>query len=408
MAFMKATFRVVCSLLIFPQSISVAGASTSHTSVNLQQSGFQDETLSSYKNFRALFEDILASNYEEIDPLVLPNCVKALKHRGAHRCWHKHSTFLDHLLGVHNMLRLWGQGTTVGRIGLFHSAYSNSYVNLALFDPSKERETVQHLIGRDAEELVYLFCVIDRQDVVVNTLLRQGFIPHDGLFVPHLRNPDEKIFLSAETLHMLVVFSMADTADQYFGWQDALFGGGGNDGSMIIPGRDFPERHNTKALWPGISKPGLWMNYVSDLGKVARTINHPTLKVPPVFESGESSISVQDEIEARDLYWSVVTGTISDEQVIISALQNCCQKNQWIFEPLVMLSQIYLHRSEYDLAVNAASRALELQSQWGTAWDKRLSFGAWVAWTRVILQRSKNREPWPTNSWDVNNLGLVQ
>jgi hypothetical protein len=404
MAILKATFRVVFSFILLPLIIS--GTSTSDTSVKLEQSFCQ--VLSSCENNRTLFEQILANDFEGIDPLVLPNCIKALKDRGAHRCWHKHSTFLDHLLGVHNMLRLWGQGATVGRVGLFHSAYSNSYVNLALFDPSRERTAVQHLIGNAAEELVYLFCIIDRQDVVVNTLLRRGCIPKDGLFVPHLRNPKEKVFLSPEVLHMLVVFSMADTADQYFGWQDALFGGGGYDGSMIIPGHDFPERHNAKALWPGISKPGLWMNYVSRLGRVARTVGHPTLDFPPIFESGEAFITVHDEIEARDLYWSVVSGEVSDDQGIISALQNCCQKNQWIFEPLVMLSQVYLHCSEYEFAANAASRALELQSQWGTAWDKRLSFGAWVAWTRVLLQRAKHHEPWPTNSWHVNNLGLVQ
>jgi ribulose bisphosphate carboxylase small subunit len=413
MAIVKSALIRFYSLILLFQIIS--GISTSESSVKVKHNLFQNETSSPYKDHdtcrstsSTLFEQILASDYEGIDPLILPNCVTALKDRGAHRCWHKHSTFLDHLLGVHNMLRLWGQGSVVGRVGLFHSAYSNSYVNLALFDPSKEREIVQHLIGNKAEELVHLFCIIDRQDVVVNTLLRYGFIPKEGLFVNHLRKSNEKVFLSAETLHMLVVFSMADTADQYFGWQDALFGGGGSDGSMIIPGHDFPERHNAKALWPGISKPGLWLNYVSDLGRVARTIEHPTYEVPPIFNRGEESIALQDEIEARDLYWSVVTGEVSDEHGVISTLQNCCSKNQWVFEPLVMLAQIFLHRNEYELAANAASRALELQNQWGTAWDKRLSFGAWVAWTRVMLQRATRREPWPTNSWDVNNFGLVQ
>ena len=82
-------------------------------------------------NMTEMMELILAEDYETMDPLVLPRTIEALKQRGAHRCWHKHSTFLQHLTGVHNILRLWGQGTTIGRVGLFHSAYSNSYVNLA-------------------------------------------------------------------------------------------------------------------------------------------------------------------------------------------------------------------------------------------------------------------------------------
>lgn len=368
-----------------------------------------------------VLEQILADNYEAMDPLVLPNSVTALKGRGAHRCWHKHSTFLDHLLGVHNILRLWGQGKIIGRVGLFHSAYSNSYVNLALYDPSTERSEMQELIGSEAEDLVYMFCIINRQEVVVNTLLRQGFIPKEGLYVPHLRNPEEKIFLSAETLRMLVVFTMADTADQYFGWQDQLFGGGGNDGSMIIPGQDLSERHDSKALWPGVSKPGLWMSYISNLGKVARTFDpgwrtstatndDQTLDVPPVFESGTQTLSVSDEAAARDLYWSVVTGEVSDDddEVVVATLQACHAKNPWAFEPLVLLAQKYLHRNDYATALEFASRALELQHQWGTAWDKRLAFGAWVAWTRVIYQRAEDEKPWPVNSWEVNNFGLVR
>ena len=94
-------------------------------------------------NITEMMELILAEDYETMDPAILPQSIAALKQRGAHRCWHKHSTFLQHLTGVHNILRLWGQGPTIGRVGLFHSAYSNSYVNLALLDPATERHVMQ-------------------------------------------------------------------------------------------------------------------------------------------------------------------------------------------------------------------------------------------------------------------------
>ncbi len=42
----------------------------------------------------------------------------------------------------------------VSRCGLYHSAYSNSYVNLAIFKPDTGRETVRLAVGHDAEELV--------------------------------------------------------------------------------------------------------------------------------------------------------------------------------------------------------------------------------------------------------------
>jgi hypothetical protein len=372
-----------------------------------------------------IMEQILAGEYESLDPLVLTNSIKALKERGAHRCWHKHSTFLEHLLGVHNILRLWGQGRTIGRVGLFHSAYSNSYVNLALFDPAQERQTMKELIGDAAEELVHLFCIIDRQQVVVNTLLKQGYIPAEGLSVPHLRDPTTKVYLSPETLRMLIVFTMSDMADQYFGWQDMLFGGGGSEGSMLIPGQDLAERHDATAIWPGASKPGLWMSYLSQLAAVARTFSPEwrtisevenndqdaggrLLDIPPVFNNGTETLSVEDEAMARDLYWSVIMGQVSDSDEVIKTLEASIQKNPWAFEPRVVLAQKFMHHSDFDGVLETAGRALELQQQWGTAWDKRLSFAAWVAWTRVLFQRAEDRKPWPENSWEVNNLGLVR
>lgn len=311
------------------------------------------------------------------------------------------------------------KGNTIARVGLFHSAYSNSYVNLALFDPLKERGIMTHLIGPEAEDLVHLFCIIDRQQVVVNTVLKQGFIPSDGLSVPHLRDPSKQVFISAETLRLLVVFTMADIADQYFGWQDQLFGGGGESGSMIIPGQDMEDRHESDAIWPGISRPGLWMSYVSDLAQVVKRFHdeegsardEALPPIPPVFANGTEKLSLQDEEKARDVYWSVVSASSErnrDSNVIIAQLHECHEKNPWAFEPLVLLAQKLLHRNDFDGARNAAEHALRLQQDWGTAWDKRLSFSAWVAWTRVLQQRANDRVPWPKNSWEVNNLGLVR
>lgn len=355
-----------------------------------------------------------------MDP-TLPNTILEIKKRGGHRCWHKHSTFLEHLVGVHNILRLWGQSYTTGRVGLLHSAYSNSYVNLALFDPNaeQEREDMRSMIGIEAEELVYLFCIIDRQSVVVDTLLKEGYIPDEGLDVPHLRNETVTIHLSAETLRLLVVFTMADIADQYFGWQDRLFGGIEQTNSMLIPGNDDVQKHQSTALWPGPSKPGLWMNYVSELGLVAKTYYYTQggddkksqgsdISLPPTFNNCSQSLSRDDEAKARDLYWSVVMGMISSNEDIINTLEEASRYNPWFFECHVMLAQTFLHVNENKKARVAVERALELQIIWGTAYDKRMSFPAWVAWTRVLHQRACDEIGWPSNSWDINNLGMVQ
>jgi len=262
----------------------------------------------------------------------------------------------------------------------------------------------------------------------VNTLLKQGYIPTEtGLHVPHLRDPQQSVYLSPEILRLLVVFTMADIADQYFGWQDELFGGGGMQGSMIIPGMDFPDRHQPATLWPGVSQPGLWMSYVSDLAQVVKTYHDnldsdstatttlgTVLPIPPVFANATRTLTLENERAARDLYWQVVTSTTAssahDDLMThtIELLRTAHEYNPWAFEPLVLLAQSLLQTGDFVSAAATAQRALELQHVWGTAWDKRLPFGAWVAWTRVLHQRATDQEPWPTNSWHVNNLGLVR
>jgi hypothetical protein len=357
---------------------------------------------------RTIFQNILSDDYDKIDhePMVFQNSMRVLKDRGAHRCWHKHSNFLQHLTGVHNLLRLWGESSNVGRLGLFHSAYANSYVNLALFDPDTERDYMKRLIGEDAEAMVYLFCIIDRQQIVVNTLLKQGYIPPDGITVPHLKKSGETVFLSKEILRILLVFSMADTADQHFGWQDQLFGGGEN-GSMLVPDMDITEQHDRHALWPGISKPGLWMSYASALAQVVRTFKYGN-SVPPMFRNATERLFVKDEAMARDLYWQVISGEVTEAKEVIATLIEASRYNPWTFEPHVLRTQAYLYLGEYDAAIESSQHAMQLQQEWGTPWDKRLQFTAWVAWTRVLYERAKDRKPWPSNSWDIVNFGLVR
>ncbi len=383
---------------------------------------------------RETLEFILAEDHEIIDP-TLPNTIQQIKKRGGHRCWHKHSTFLDHLLGVHNILRLWGEDEITGRVGLLHSAYSNSYVNLALFDPNveEERSVMKGMIGVEAEELVYLFCIIDRQAVVVNTLLADGSIPKEGLNVPHLRDNNVSIYLSPKILRLLVIFTMADVADQYFGWQDELFGGMEKTNSMLLPGHDDEGQHHSASLWPGSSRPGLWMSYVSQLGRVATTFESDDdddisescssttrtssssnscsgpIPIPPVFDNCTRLLTREDEAKAIDLYWSVVMNNEEKTTTTtIATLEKSIEYNPWFFESHVMLAQKYLHMNDNENARVAAERALELQEMWGTSYDKRMSFPAWVAWTRVLHQRAVDGKGWPDNSWEVNNFGMVR
>jgi hypothetical protein len=70
----------------------------------------------------------------------------------------QHGTFKQHLLGVWKILTVWDQPQALARCGLFHSAYSNSYVNLAIFKAGVDRELVKEDCGAEAEDLIYKFC----------------------------------------------------------------------------------------------------------------------------------------------------------------------------------------------------------------------------------------------------------
>ena len=73
-----------------------------------------------------------------------------------------------------------------------------------------------------------------------------------------------------------------------------------------------------------------------------------------------------------------------------------------------MLAQCLLAEGDFDGAAAAAAEALRLHCAWGTSWDKRMRWGGWVSWTRVLLAKATERSPWPASAWETVNLGLVR
>jgi hypothetical protein len=152
------------------------------------------------------------------------------------------------------------------------------------------------------------------------------------------------------------------------------------------------------------------MSYVSQLGMVANTYQGEGSSIfhaPPVFDNCTQVISREMEAAAIELYWDVISGNTYSYEDTVDKLEMSAQLNPWFFECHVLLAQKFLHRGNHEKARKSTQRALELQSLWGTAYDKRMSFPAWVAWTRVLHARAVNEQGWPKNSWEVNNFGLV-
>ncbi|XAR53168.1 hypothetical protein NMG60_11021603 [Bertholletia excelsa] len=408
----------------------------------------------------------LRGELESIDKN-LPSLVAVLRSVGAGECWHKHGSFLDHLLDIFRILKLWKAPYSVCLCGLFHSAYSNSYVNLAIFDPSTGRDTVRSHVGDEAEGLIHLFCVVPRQPLIHDDLLfhysdselvehlklsevslrnakerglfnneeawrkkLQDLVPADGITVKHIKT-GEDVVVSRRVVAVFLLMTMADFSDQFFGFQDALFLN--SDGRLEFRG------NNHTALWPGNGKPGLWMNSISRMGAIYNLIAREEeifimerkqgeggengkqgggrdekieLVMPPVFENCTRIVGADEQIEARDLYWEAVCGcaSASDEEELKKAeelLARSGDRNPCIGEPHVALAQVFLSRGGYEEAEREAETGLRLLLEWGSPWDKRMSWEGWVAWARVLLMKAKEKS-WPQTSWGILNLGLVR
>jgi len=104
------------------------------------------ETITSWKKYDQQLHDYISTSIPE-----------ALAHTGA-------SSFDSHLKGVQSVLRNWGSDEVLVNAGLFHSIYgTEGFQGYKL--PLSKRADIRKLIGREAERLVWIFCMVDRSTV---------------------------------------------------------------------------------------------------------------------------------------------------------------------------------------------------------------------------------------------------
>ncbi|KAL2629848.1 hypothetical protein R1flu_014534 [Riccia fluitans] len=406
-----------------------------------------DENREMSSNYSARLERarlFIRDQLEEIDPK-LPLFLRTLKDVGATECWHKHGTFYEHLFHVYRNLKLWDAPDSVARCGLFHSAYSNSYVNLAIFAPDTGRGVVRDLIGSEAEELTHWFCIVPRQQLIFDMilfkysdedllqhlkLLKKGNgkppVPPEGLVVKNIRT-GEDLLVPRNLIAIFFLLTMVDFADQYYGWQDDLFAN--QDGKFDYSGDQWT------SLWPGDGRPGLWVPLISRLGVMLNILLHEEaaykeqeeregrvealknrlfadipITAPPILDNCSVIVSAADQIEALELYWQAfpmnAEGKPKSAEILKPLLRKASQKCPFLAEPHLLLTQVLLGEGEYEEAEKEANEGLKLLLEWGTHWDKRMSWEGWISWARVMLLNAKNRT-WPRSAWGVTSLGLV-
>jgi len=101
---------------------------------------------------------------------------------------HTGSTFFDeHLRGVQSILRYWNSDPAICTAGLFHSIYgTEGFQGHKL--PLIHREFIRSLIGKKAERLVWIFCMVDRfsVDQTVQDYTQAGRLPNNITFYSRL------------------------------------------------------------------------------------------------------------------------------------------------------------------------------------------------------------------------------
>jgi hypothetical protein len=324
--------------------------------------------------------------------------------RGVGQDWHKAGTFRHHLVGVARSLALWQQPRDVRLLGLLHSVYGNAFVDLVKFDAATERGRLAALVGEAAEALVYQFCTASRRQFTAQVLA--GQIEPDGR-MHLLTNAGAPVTLAPATVAAFIVVSMADTIEQWFSWQDDIY-------SRFPATNDHRPQpvHWMASLWPGPMRPSARM--LHQINQLGLALQHPALKgllpVPPVFGHCTQPLGAGDDAAAASLYWSVIQQDqpLVDLDAATGVLEQAVRCNPWVGEPQMVLAQLYLSAGRRQDAARAAASALQAFCSWGNAWDKRVQWDAWIAWTRILLQGASSDGPgaWPERLDKLNNVAL--
>ncbi len=119
---------------------------------------------------------------------------------------HSGRSFYEHLKGVHDLLRDWGNNQPVCLAGLFHSIYGTRIFRHQSV-PLSRRQLLVNLIGPKAERLAYIFCVTNRP---------KDFLESIGVAHPMLYNHRTKRFMevSPQTVNELLEIEAANLLEQ--------------------------------------------------------------------------------------------------------------------------------------------------------------------------------------------------
>lgn len=260
-------------------------------------------------------------------------------------------TLLDHLIGTMEVLKAWSAPLYLQQAGLFHSIYSTEIFTTAILDASK-RDGLRFLLGKKAERLVYLFSVISRSALL--SIVEQDVTPPEGWILPAHRDSGEKVVLEYGEIHDLLLLIAANEVEQVYA----------SDGS-----------------------PGIWLHQIHGIG---RFLERSEQWVPSKFHELGSILSVEEELRAVGLYQRALSLLCSDPSEADHLLTECFSVLSLIGEPLLWRAFLAIRRGDFSAATMLASQGVQYLREWGTAWDKRLTYCEWLWVAQTLMEGEKN------------------
>ena len=120
--------------------------------------------------------------------------VDYLKEIGCDKQQHSgNRNLLHHLVGVSVLLSERGCSDALCVAGLFHSIYGTTHFGPKMI-PLDDRDKIKDLIGVEAENLVYQFCILpkDRREGI--TALENGHVKNDLIDLTYANHDEQRIW----------------------------------------------------------------------------------------------------------------------------------------------------------------------------------------------------------------------
>ena len=103
---------------------------------------------------------------------------------------HSSATLIDHLIGVHDILKDWGAPQYLQDAGLFHSVYGTTVFK---HQSTNNRDDVKVLIGKQAEQIVWEFCNLNLPRYTEIVLKFDGQIKDDLTLLDKANNHEQNM-----------------------------------------------------------------------------------------------------------------------------------------------------------------------------------------------------------------------